>query len=150
MQDKSFSFSPLYYQIDIFACRLILVPIHSRHHWCLVAVDNKDKSIIFYDSMRSGGMRYLMKIKAYMNEEAAARQITPIEWALQSKEGIPKQRNTSDCGVFVCQVSYDLLCIVKLLSKRKDVLSICSVALMVSQCLKAPQHNLIVITCIGL
>lgn len=90
-------------KIDIFACRLILVPIHSRHHWCLVAVDNKDKSIIFYDSMRSGGMRYLMKIKAYMNEEAAARQTAPIEWTLQSKEGIPKQRNTSDCGVFVCQ-----------------------------------------------
>ncbi|XP_071839123.1 uncharacterized protein [Apostichopus japonicus] len=88
---------------DIFSKQLILIPIHSRHHWCLVVVDTGVSSITFYDSMRHGGKTYTSKVQKYMREEALARGVTPADWVLKSGASIPQQRNDSDCGVFVCQ-----------------------------------------------
>lgn len=90
-------------KIDLYAHQIILIPIHSRHHWCLVAVNVDEDTITFYDSIRKSGSSYLTKIKRFMKEEADAKGTEQREWKLKSSDRIPQQRNYSDCGVFVCQ-----------------------------------------------
>ncbi|PIK46536.1 hypothetical protein BSL78_16600 [Apostichopus japonicus] len=53
---------------DIFSKQLILIPIHSRHHWCLVVVDTGVSSITFYDSMRHGGKTYTTKVQSMQRD----------------------------------------------------------------------------------
>jgi hypothetical protein len=75
-------------------------------HWGLVVVDMERKDVINYDSMGWSG-RDALKAAALFVERVAARDdqhsIKPActQWLLKSAEGIPRQSNAIDCGVFL-------------------------------------------------
>ncbi|KAL6057979.1 hypothetical protein STEG23_015848 [Scotinomys teguina] len=94
--------------VDLFAKELILVPIHLDVHWSLVAIDLREKSIVYLDSMGQKRQGILEMIFQYLQDESKARRnidLNPLEWKRSSKtaEEIPQQRNGNDCGVFTCK-----------------------------------------------
>lgn len=40
-----------FFQVDLFAMDLIMIPIHLGMHWCLAAIDVRAKTITYYDSL---------------------------------------------------------------------------------------------------
>ena len=93
----------------LFDMNVILIPvIVNKSHWVLVSVFPSKKTIIFYDSMYGCGFEVLMKIlqifeKRFQKETGHL----PIgdEWSLKDERSIPRQSNSFDCGVLVCQMA---------------------------------------------
>jgi Ulp1 family protease len=50
-------------QDNIFQYELVLIPIHSDHHWVLVVVDFAEKSMMCYDSMDHDNEKHLRVLK---------------------------------------------------------------------------------------
>ena len=50
-------------QIDIFECKLILIPVHSGCHWSLVVVDCRKEEIEYYDSLGGNGTFCTIRIR---------------------------------------------------------------------------------------
>ncbi|XP_068262754.1 sentrin-specific protease 2-like [Nyctibius grandis] len=94
--------------MDLFSCDIILVPVHLREHWTLVAIDTREKSVKYYDSLGRNGDWICEIFFRYLQEESCKKRkvaLTVSEWTLQSMEpdDIPQQYNASDCGVFMCK-----------------------------------------------
>ncbi|XP_068277104.1 sentrin-specific protease 2 [Nyctibius grandis] len=94
--------------VDLFSCDIILVPIRSREHWALVAIDIREKTVKYYDSLGRNGEWSCGILFRYLQEESLKKRnvaLTVSEWTLRSMEpdDIPQQYNASDCGVFVCK-----------------------------------------------
>ena len=83
---------------------IIFVPIHQLSHWSLIAVDMKSLTISLYDSIigsrRTTNAPKLVKkhIERYCRELGKESTFT-----IQIKEDAPIQRDTVNCGVFLCQ-----------------------------------------------
>ena len=83
---------------------IILVPIHRLSHWSLVAVDMKEHTISYYDSIlgsrRTSNAPKIIKkhMETYCREKGK-----DITFSIDIKDNAPLQRNGVDCGVFVCQ-----------------------------------------------
>ena len=83
---------------------LIFFPIHKNHHWSLIVVDTKGKTVQYLDSIRgsrkvSSAPRIIKKyIEKYYKEKGEAATFKII-----IREDIPCQTNGVDCGVFLCQ-----------------------------------------------
>lgn len=43
----------LFFQVDLFCYKLIIVPVHLGVHWCLAVIDFRNKTVKYYDSMGS-------------------------------------------------------------------------------------------------
>ena len=84
---------------DIFSKRLLLFPIHLNIHWCLGAVDLAEHSISYYDSLKKPNPVCLKTIHNYLVQHSSNRS---VNWKLVHHSDIPKQLNSSDCGMFVC------------------------------------------------
>ena len=81
----------------IFRKRLLLFPIHLNIHIHLV--DITKYPICYFDSLKKSNPVCLETIQNYLirkSEHHAA------EWEFVYPKNIPKQDNSSDCGVFVC------------------------------------------------
>ncbi|XP_039930749.1 sentrin-specific protease 2 isoform X2 [Hirundo rustica] len=94
--------------VDIFEHDIILVPIHLRTHWTLLAVDLREKTIKYFDSLGQKGDHICKTILKYLEEESREKrniELTASEWTLHSMstQEIPQQNNGNDCGVFVCK-----------------------------------------------
>ncbi|KAM9231029.1 sentrin-specific protease 2 [Leptosomus discolor] len=94
--------------IDLFKQDIVLVPVHLRAHWALVAIDMRKKTIRYFDSFGQNGGEICATLFQYLQEEHREKRrldLPPSEWTLHSMEPheIPQQFNGSDCGVFVCQ-----------------------------------------------
>ncbi|CAI8030021.1 Sentrin-specific protease 1 [Geodia barretti] len=48
---------------------LVLYPIHLGTHWCLAAIDNRQQSLTYYDSLGGQGKSCLAKLRDYLLSE---------------------------------------------------------------------------------
>jgi hypothetical protein len=78
---------------------LILYPICDGHHWRLLAVRPKDRTIEVFDSLGFGGDKYIAKLKEYLAAELG-RAWVEDEWTVLQPQRSARQKNASDCGVF--------------------------------------------------
>jgi len=95
-------------RVDLFSYDILMVPIHQYDaHWALVVVDLTQKRVDFYDSFNSNGFKIMQRIKEYLAMEAISKMSEKFDevdsLVLHSREDIPLQQNSSDCGVFMCQ-----------------------------------------------
>ncbi|XP_029462336.1 sentrin-specific protease 2 isoform X2 [Rhinatrema bivittatum] len=94
--------------VNLFENDLILIPIHLRVHWSLVAVDLRKKTIAYHDSMGQKNPGICKNVLKYLQEESKAtrnQSLDLAQWTLNSMSPheIPQQMNGSDCGVFICK-----------------------------------------------
>lgn len=92
--------------LDVFVPDKVFVPVNRGNlHWTLAVIDNKNKELVFYDSLPSGrGRNELQLLLTYLKGEAErmGRNVVP-DYALIPQGKCPSQENGSDCGVFVCE-----------------------------------------------
>lgn len=109
-------------KVDIFAQDLLVVPIHLDIHWCMLIVDFRDKSIVYYDSMGGNNPKCLAALKQYLQDESLDKKKQPYDmsdWKLHSAKNIPQQMNGSDCGVFSCMFA-EYVCANKKITFTQD------------------------------
>ncbi|KAJ8018682.1 Sentrin-specific protease 2 [Holothuria leucospilota] len=96
---------------NIFENEIVLVPINYEFHWTLISINNKTKSVVFYDSLFSSNASFhLQSMKKYLMIELAKqhsvnKSLGIHDWSFQEAKNVSKQRNSSDCGVCVCLYS---------------------------------------------
>lgn len=91
-------------KVDIFSYDLILVPVYKRKHWCLAVIDFRVKEIKYYDSVRGNNDACLLALKEYLKSESLAKKNVSFNvecWVFENVKSIPRQKNRSDCGVFI-------------------------------------------------
>ena len=72
----------------------------------LVAVNLKNKTFGYYDSLGGSGGSYIATIQAYLKEEAKLRGVPWVaaEWTSNPRVSpVPQQVNLYDCGAFLCR-----------------------------------------------
>lgn len=94
-------------KVDVFGFDYILVPVHLGNHWTLVFIDLKQRTISYYDSLGGYNDGHCDILLDYLRSEMSDKKkqvFSDSGWQLLnlSYEGIPKQKNGSDCGVFAC------------------------------------------------
>lgn len=95
-------------KVDIFSFDYLLVPIHLGNHWCLAFIDFTRRQISYYDSLGGSPNNCCDNLLDYLRYESNDKKKQDFDdenWRLinsYSQQGIPQQRNGSDCGVFAC------------------------------------------------
>ncbi|KAI3403776.2 hypothetical protein KGF56_003411 [Candida oxycetoniae] len=91
-------------KLDLFTMEKILVPVNIHNtHWALAVIDNKEKSIVYYDSLDGSGrgnIEAVSNLQMYMDKEAQRLGRDSITYKLVPSRKAPQQRNGTDCGVF--------------------------------------------------
>ncbi|GFR03509.1 hypothetical protein TNCT_407871 [Trichonephila clavata] len=88
---------------DIFSYDLLFVPLHFGMHWALCVVDNRVKTIKYYDSMHGtdeGCMRTILNFLVAEMKGKKNQILNPDSYTLEIVKDIPQQMNGSDCGMF--------------------------------------------------
>lgn len=82
----------------------ILIPINQNDvHWTLVSLSCKEKALRFYDILGGEGGEILKFIANLFSKITNTRY---NEWQIEIMKNIPRQNNSYDCEVFVCQYTY--------------------------------------------
>eukprot|EP01029_Cantina_marsupialis_P031026 TRINITY_DN8703_c1_g2_i1.p1 TRINITY_DN8703_c1_g2~~TRINITY_DN8703_c1_g2_i1.p1 ORF type:complete len:720 (+),score=201.01 TRINITY_DN8703_c1_g2_i1:132-2291(+) len=94
-------------KVDIFAMDVFLIPINCNQvHWTMCAVDMREKTVRYIDSMHGDGTSKCQTILRYLKDEHKNKKKTDLdvsEWSVYGiDDSVPVQRNGYDCGVFVC------------------------------------------------
>ncbi|XP_038604879.1 sentrin-specific protease 5 isoform X2 [Tachyglossus aculeatus] len=94
-------------KVDLFKKRLLLIPIHLEVHWSLITVTLSNRIISFYDSQGIHFKFCVENIRKYLLTEAREKNQPEFlqGWQTAVTKCIPQQKNDSDCGVFVLQMS---------------------------------------------
>ncbi|XP_062503900.1 sentrin-specific protease 1-like [Corticium candelabrum] len=101
-----------YKKADIFDVKLLIVPINEGNiHWTLLVVNNREKTMTYYDSIRGlyDATDSFSQMKQYLSRQSMLRRIIQIdwtEWKTINASEIPQQQNGNDCGVFLLQYAY--------------------------------------------
>lgn len=95
---------------DIFSHDLMFIPIHLGTHWTLAVVDFKKPGVYYYDSQMTGANKecFLNVLLKYLQDEHKDKKGVDLDvskFEARVMEGIPRQLNGSDCGVFVCKTA---------------------------------------------
>ncbi|XP_034245537.1 ubiquitin-like-specific protease 1A [Thrips palmi] len=77
-------------EIEVFD--FLLVPFCTNSHWTLIIVDVKRRVMTVYDSLEKEHHGVLQLVKLYFSGD----------WTTVHAEGIPRQNNGYDCGIFIC------------------------------------------------
>ncbi|PSN56248.1 hypothetical protein C0J52_00378 [Blattella germanica] len=92
-------------KVDIFSYDLVIVPVHLGVHWCMAAIDFREKVIKYYDSMGAPNHKCLESLMEYLKMESLDKKKKPFDsssWRTENVQNIPQQMNGSDCGMFAC------------------------------------------------
>lgn len=94
-------------KVNLMEKDLIVVPINIMGtHWAAAAIDNKEQTISYYDSLSSSGnARAVLLLQDYMTKECERLAVDPIQYSLLPNVKTPQQQNGYDCGVFTCTVA---------------------------------------------
>lgn len=91
---------------SVFEPRVVLVPLHVHgNHWTLAVINNADKSIRYFDSMRSSrssGSSELEILQKFLGIQSENLGQPPEQYEVIDNCDCPQQANGSDCGVFMC------------------------------------------------
>ena len=95
-------------KVDIFACDMLVIPIHLGQHWCMVVVNFNDMKLRYFDSMAlsSKGVwtknpEVVTRVKAFLESHyRLTKNLRKLDLGISFPTGIPQQENFSDCGVF--------------------------------------------------
>jgi sentrin-specific protease 1 len=109
-------------RLNLSAVDYILIPINQNDvHWTLVSLSCNEKSLRFYDSLGGEGGEILKLIANFFSKITN----TPYnEWQIEIMKNIPRQNNSYDCGVFVCQYAYCISKGVAFNFKQNDMINI--------------------------
>ena len=91
---------------DFFNLQLVLFPLVIEHHWILLTVSPTTKTIVYYDSRFNPGVKHREKLFRYLtalHKSLTQKELVRREWTSVDQHDIPRQTNSHDCGVFVCQ-----------------------------------------------
>jgi sentrin-specific protease 1 len=93
-------------KVDIFKdFDIVLIPVHLGVHWTLAVVDLKRKQVVYYDSLLGDNRVCLTALLDWLVQEAKDKkgmQYNVSDWKRLTPKDIPRQQNSSDCGVFTC------------------------------------------------
>uniref|UniRef100_A0A3Q2Z3T8 Sentrin-specific protease 5-like n=1 Tax=Hippocampus comes TaxID=109280 RepID=A0A3Q2Z3T8_HIPCM len=94
-------------KVDLFSKWLLLIPIHLEIHWSLVTVTMATKTINYFDSQgivfrHTADVSDKLSFHAKHHFEYIFIWLC-INWGSLTPQGIPQQKNDSDCGVFVLE-----------------------------------------------
>lgn len=97
-----------YKNINIFQFEIIYIPINiNNNHWILVTVENMKCKVTIYDSFHQNQDLVLSQLKNFLTMkymQLYGVQLTS-HWCFVQEYEIPVQRNTYDCGVFICKIA---------------------------------------------
>ncbi|KAL4877078.1 hypothetical protein BJY04DRAFT_230903 [Aspergillus karnatakaensis] len=77
----------------------VFVPVHNSHHWTLILVKPRDRTIENFDSLGSVSRQHVATIQKWLAGELGSAYIAK-DWTLLPSTS-PQQNNGSDCGVFL-------------------------------------------------
>jgi len=83
----------------------IIVPLNWPGHWCLAVIDIKNRSFEYFDSLLGENRVCLQNLRKWLVDEVKDKKGEHFDlsgWKDIWWKEIPKQTNSSDCGVFVC------------------------------------------------
>lgn len=108
-QRRFLSVDNWYKRTNIFSYDLIYIPINiNTNHWILATIENFKCKVTVYDSFKNNQSRVLNNIKYYLN--AKYLQFFGVQltnhWEFVQEYDLPLQKNTYDCGVFVCKIAH--------------------------------------------
>lgn len=101
----------------------MFIPICKHgNHWVLVEVNMDGRRIAYYDSLNGSGQEICEAIQEYLllaeadlagincqrPESGGNLRLPPWQVESQSPRWLPKQTNSTDCGVFLCFYAYHL------------------------------------------
>ncbi|KRZ94139.1 Sentrin-specific protease 1, partial [Trichinella sp. T8] len=68
-------------------------------------IDFRKKTVLHYDSLGGSNATLLRSLKEYLCQESKAKghDLHIDQWTFSNAEGVPRQGNFNDCGVFVCK-----------------------------------------------
>ncbi|XP_043647726.1 sentrin-specific protease 1 [Drosophila teissieri] len=93
-------------KVDLFSKDIILVPVHhSGVHWCLVVIDLRAKTMLYYNSKGGGNPKVMRALKIYLRMESLDKRQKPLDtndFRIEHAQNVPQQDNMDDCGVFTC------------------------------------------------
>eukprot|EP00128_Syssomonas_multiformis_P015255 Colp12_sorted_trinity150504_noHs@5904 len=100
---------------DIFSYDYVIVPIHMGSHWTLVRINFVEQRFEYYDSYFDRNVKCLQILRNYIQRESLDKK--KVEYDLTGwtdhypgEDELPRQHNTSDCGVFACQFAECVAC----------------------------------------
>lgn len=86
------------------------MPINiNNSHWILATVENFKCKVTLYDNFKNNQSRVLDNIKSHLNAKYLQffwSQLTN-HWQFVHEYNLPLQKNTYDCGVFVCKIAHN-------------------------------------------
>jgi len=85
----------------LFKKRLLIFPVHSGSHWCLIAVDIHKRVVSLYDSLGNGNAFLMNAVEQFLMMEALNKKVNADSWTKGHGRSL-QQDNFNDCGVFVC------------------------------------------------
>ncbi|KRK01777.1 sentrin-specific protease 1 [Drosophila yakuba] len=93
-------------KVDLFSKDIILVPVHhSGVHWCLVVIDLRAKTMLYYNSKGGGNPKVMRALEKYLRMESLDKRELPLntnDFRIEHARDVPQQDNMDDCGVFTC------------------------------------------------
>ena len=91
-------------KVNIFDYRYILCPVNVyRKHWTLAVIDNRRKTIFYYDSLSWSDSGHIELLKKYVAAEYEDIHGSPAPlYDVKIDAGVPQQVGDKDCGVFMC------------------------------------------------
>jgi len=91
---------------NLFVKDFVVIPVHVHgNHWTLALINFKERRFEYYDSLFGHPGRTLVNLRQYMHDESHDKRKLPFDdtgWSDLVHHDGPKQRNGSDCGVFMC------------------------------------------------
>ena len=92
-----------------------IIPVHIRDHWLLCIIDPPQKTIYFIDSLRKTNTVVMNYILQWYQTELIEHgydllEYNTISWTIINSLNVPlyvpRQRDGSSCGIFVCMTAF--------------------------------------------
>lgn len=89
--------------VDLASKRLVVVPIHSVNHWCLVVLNIPERKIHYMDSLCvTDGLQACNTVLKYVRREVREKRSLKLGKFVAYEEDVPQQDNDFDCGAYIC------------------------------------------------
>ena len=94
--------------VNIFEFDIVYIPINiNNNHWILATIESFKCKVTVYDSFKSNQSNVLTNLHSYINMKYNQYYKVNLtnHWCFTQEYNIPLQKNTYDCGVFLCKIA---------------------------------------------